>query len=277
MILRYKGEIVVDGLGYCIKIQALRRARFLEHEERETLLWGVGQPFVNGEPVAFRLRNFLSIFIEEEFIGEGFGRLAAQDSHDLRRQLDRRNKILARHFVIDTQCEPAHRPIGLPLQLASPTSDWYFGAPALVLIDDGSGFGIPRDNRDLQHATALPRNRQEWAVRRAPFRTECRQNNVSDFFVPAEHREECLVEKTAPVALCRAEELVAKPETVEECFEPRIVVSTEAGMRAEWVGNGSQRSAQILTQHVLVRYIVGDLPQTVHVVRKGDQSGRHIG
>jgi len=108
-------------------------------------------------------------------------------------------------------------------------------------------------------------------------RTERRQNNVADFFVSAEHREEGFVEKAAPVALRRAEELVAKPETVEERFEPRIIVSAEAGMRAEGVRNSSQRSAQILTQHVLVRYIVGDLPQTVHVVRKGNQSGRHIG
>ena len=92
----------------------------------------------------------------------------------------------------------------------------------------------------------------------------------------AEHGQKRRIEAAALVALGRAQEFVAEAEAIEKRLQPCIVVGAETVMRAEGIGNGGERLAQMLPQHVLVGHIVGHLAQTVHVVGEGDQPRRHI-
>src|SRR6185503_21039654 len=92
-------------------------------EQLQALGARITKPFVDGQTVAFRFRYLLALLIEEQFIIETFGRLAAEKPGNLARQLDRIDQILAGHLIIHTQCVPAHAPIRLPLQLAVSTGD----------------------------------------------------------------------------------------------------------------------------------------------------------
>ena len=96
-----KGEIVVDVARDHVEVQTLRRRRLLIHELREALGARIGQPFLDGEPIALRLRNLLPLGVEEKLVVEALGRLAAQRAHDGAGQLDRIDEVLAGHLVID--------------------------------------------------------------------------------------------------------------------------------------------------------------------------------
>src|SRR5262249_48909155 len=54
------------------------------------------------------------------------------------------------------------------------------------------------------------------------------------------------------------------------------VVGAKAWMSAERVGHPGERLAEMLGYHLLVRDVVGDLSQSVHVVRECDQTGPHL-
>src|SRR3712207_7125282 len=60
--------------------------------------------------------------------------------------------------------------------------------------------------------------------------------------------------------------------SVQEAAQARIVVVAEALVRAERVGHPGQRLAQMLAHHVLVRDVVRNLAQPVHVDRKSHTS-----
>ena len=53
-----KAEIVVDVAWDHVEIEPLRRGRLLEHEERQALRAGIGQPFIDREAVALRFQIF---------------------------------------------------------------------------------------------------------------------------------------------------------------------------------------------------------------------------
>ena len=83
-----KAEIIVDRARDHVEMQPLGRRRLLEHEQRQALRARVGQPLVDRQAIALRLRNLLALLVEEQFVVEAGRRLAAERAHDLRGQLD---------------------------------------------------------------------------------------------------------------------------------------------------------------------------------------------
>ena len=118
-----KLQILVDVARDDVEVEPLRRLRLAIHEQRQALRAGVAQPFVDGQPVALRLGNLLAVLVEKQLVVEAFRRRAAERAADFARQLHRIDQILAGHFVVDAERDPAHRPIRLPLQLAAAAGD----------------------------------------------------------------------------------------------------------------------------------------------------------
>ena len=139
-----EGEILVHRLRDDVEVELLRRARPLEHVEREALRRGVGQPLVDGDAVALRLRNLLPVFVEEEFVVEALRRRAAERGADLRRQLHRIDQVLARHLVVDAERRPAHRPVGLPLALHVAAGYRHFGQLVVRRVAEHDRPGVRR-------------------------------------------------------------------------------------------------------------------------------------
>ena len=115
--------VVVDIARDDVEIQPLRRLRLAVHEQRQRFRRGIAQPFVDGQAIALRLRNLLALLVEEQFVVEALRRRAAERRADLAGQLDRIDQVLAGHFIVDAEREPAHRPVRLPLQLAMAAGD----------------------------------------------------------------------------------------------------------------------------------------------------------
>ena len=143
--------IVVDVARDHVEIQPLRRLRLAVHEQRQRFRRGIAQPFVDGQAVALRLRNLLALLVEEQFVVEPLRRRAAERRADLARQLDRVDQVLAGHFIVDAEREPAHRPVRLPLQLAMAAGDGNGDAlPGLgIVVGDRAGLGVMRRHRHL--------------------------------------------------------------------------------------------------------------------------------
>ncbi len=137
-------EIFIHIARDDIEIQPFGFARLVIHEVLQAFGTGIAQPFIDGQPVAFRLRYLLAFLVEEELVVEAFGRFAAQHAADLSRQLHGIDEILAGHFIIDIQRVPAHAPVGLPLQLAVAAGHRRFETPCCFRIapDDRAGFWI---------------------------------------------------------------------------------------------------------------------------------------
>ena len=160
--------ILVDRARDHVEVQALGRLRLAIHEQRQAFRRGIAQPFVDGEPVALRLGNLLAVLVEEQFVVEAFRRLAVERLADLPGQLDRVDQILAGHFVIDAERDPAHRPVRLPLQLAGAAGHRH--GEALLrfrfLEGDHAALGVMRNHRHLQHHAGLRIDRQERRIGR---------------------------------------------------------------------------------------------------------------
>src|SRR5688500_2755353 len=78
-----KALILVDGARDYVKIEFLRVARPVVHEELQALRISIGKPFVDGEAIALRLRNLLALLVEEQFVVEALRRLAAEGCANL--------------------------------------------------------------------------------------------------------------------------------------------------------------------------------------------------
>src|SRR5690606_3897671 len=94
-----EGQIIINRARDDIEVEPLGGARLLVHEERKAFLRCVGQPLLNRQPIALRLRNLLSLLVEEELVTEAFRGKGAENTANPGGQLDRRNKILAAHLV----------------------------------------------------------------------------------------------------------------------------------------------------------------------------------
>ena len=79
-------QIFIDRAWNRIEIQPFGTLRCVEHELRQAFRRGITQLFLHRQAVAFRLADFLRVFVEEQLIGEAFRRLAAQDAADASRQ-----------------------------------------------------------------------------------------------------------------------------------------------------------------------------------------------
>ena len=215
------------------------------------------------------------MLVEEELVIETGRRLAPQNPRDPRRQFDRIDQVLARHLVIDAERVPAHRPIRLPLQLAFAPGHrgneflMRFGiAPA-----DRTGARVVRQHRRLHDDSGSRVNRQEGRIGRRPLLAQRRQHDRLHLVEAVERAQERLVEPARLISLGRGHEFVVEPELVEKGAQPRIVVSGEAVVFAERVGDLGQRLAEMGGDELAVRDVVGNLAQAVHVVGEGDQPG----
>ena len=270
-------QVIVDVPRDDIEVQPLGGLGLAIHEQRQALRTGVTQPLIDGQPVALRLGNLLTVLVQEKLVVEAFGRRAAQGAADLAGQLDRIDQILAGHLVVDAERDPAHRPVRLPLQLAVPAGDRRGDAFMIdrvrILIGDGAGRGVVGDDRDLQHDAAARRDRQERRIGLRPLGAQRRQHDRHHRLEALQHVQQRRVETPRRVAGGRRQKLVVEAELVEKGAQPRIVVLGEARIGAERVGHPGQRLAEMGRHHFLVGDVVGHLAQAVHVVGKRDQPG----
>ena len=139
--------VFVDVTRDHVEIEPLGRLGLAVHEQRKALGAGVAQPLVDGEAVALRLRDLLAGLVEKKLVVEALRRHAAERAADLAGQLHRVDQILAGHLVIDAERDPAHRPIGLPLQFAAAAGDGRRHALVRVriFVGDGAGLGVMGD------------------------------------------------------------------------------------------------------------------------------------
>src|SRR5579885_2169977 len=87
----------------------------------------------------------------------------------------------------------------------------------------------------------------------------------------SEHRQQRCIEPPRRVTGGCRHELVVKAELIQESTQPRIIMGGETVMRAEWVGYFGERLAKMPRHHILVRHVVWDFAQPVHVVGERDQ------
>ena len=161
-----EGVILVDRLRDDVEIELLGLPRLLEHVEREALGRRIGQPLVDGEAVALRLRDLLAVLVEEQLVDEMLRRAAAEDLADA--VVDRRVGlvVLAEHLEIDAERRPAHAEIRLPLQLHVAAGDRQRASRCRLVVEgDRAGLGVDLLHRHVEHAAALRRDRQERASR----------------------------------------------------------------------------------------------------------------
>ena len=269
--------VLVDGARNDVEIELLGLARSLEHVECQALGRRIGQPLVDRQAVALRLRDLLAVLVEEQLVDEVLRRAAAEDLADP--VIDRRVGlvILAEHFEIDAECCPAHAEIRLPLQLHRAAGHRQRRFLAVLVVEcDGSGLRVDRLHRDVEHAPGLRRDRQERAVGRLALRSQRRQHHLHDVVVARGRAQKHVVEPAGRVVLGRAREFVVEAERVEEAPQHRIVVVAEAlVVAAERVRDRRQRLVQMRLQKGAVRHIVGDLAHPVHVVGEAQKPGAH--
>ncbi len=268
-------QILVDSARNDVEIELLGAPRLLEHEQRQALGRGVGQPLVDGEAVALRLRDLLAVLVEKELVDVVLGRDAAEDLADL--VVDRRVRlvVLAEHLEIDAERGPAHAEIGLPLQLHASAGDGH-GDVGAVLVREGdrARLGVDLLHRHVEHAAAGRRDRKERAIRLLPLGAQGRQHDGHDFVVALDGAEQDLVEAAGLVVLRGARKLVLEAEGVEEAAQHGVVVVAEARIvAAERIGHGRQRHLQIGLEGRAVRHVLRDLAHAVHVVREAKEAG----
>ena len=155
--------VLVDVTRNDVEVEPLRRLRLAIHKYREAFRARVAQPFLDGEAITLRLRNFLARLVEEQLVIESFRRNATEGATDFAGELHRIDEIFAGHFVVDAEGDPAHGPIRLPLQLAAPPGHrrHHLFLGIRVFIGDGAGLGIVRRDRHLQNDSGLWRYGQE--------------------------------------------------------------------------------------------------------------------
>ena len=269
-----EAEIVVDRPRDHVEIEALRRARLLEHEERQALGTGVGQPFLDRQAVALRLRDLLPVLVEKKLVVEAGRRLGAERARDARGELHRIDQVLARHLVVDAERKPAHRPVGLPLQLAAPAGHRGFELLARVRVApaDHPRLRVVRDHRRLHDDAGRRVDRQERGIGGGPLLPERGQHDRLDLVEGLERPDQRRVEPARRIGLGRRHELVVEAEAVEKAAQARVVVGGEARILAERVRHLGQRLAEMPRHHLAVRDVVGGLAQAVHVVGERDQA-----
>ena len=128
--------------------------------------------------------------------------------------------------------------------------------------------------RDLEDPSGGRTGGQEGRIGGAPLVPKGRQHNGLDGVIAAQDLQQALIKSSRPIAVRRRHEGVVEAKPIEEGAQPRIIVRTEAWIFTKRIAHRGQGLAQIFGQHLLVRHIVRDLAQTVHIVGKSDQLGR---
>ena len=182
-------------------------------------------------------------------------------------------KILSRHFVIDAERVPAHRPVRLPLQLATPARHGRFKLlqGRWIAPSDRARGRVMRQHRRLHDHACFRVDRQEGRIGGCPLLAQRGQHDRLHLVEQGEHPQERLIEPPGLVGFGRRHEFVFEAEPIEKGAQHRVVVLGEARIFAEGVGNLGQRLAEMGQDQIAVRDVVGNLAQAVHVVGKSDQ------
>ena len=181
--------VIVDRARNQAEVERLRLLGLAIDIKGEALVRAIGQPVVDRQAVALRLRDLLALLVEKHLVVEALGRSSAEHARDLARLDDRIDEVLARHLVIDPERDPAHRPIDLPLKLAQ-TRERGLLDPFAILVDEGDDArrGVDDIDRNLQHDAGPGADRQHRRIGRAALLTERRQHHVHDRIEPGKHR-----------------------------------------------------------------------------------------
>ena len=280
VLIRERPELLVIFV-HCLRDHVppkpLRRLGLLVHEIAKALRRRVGQPFVDGQPVALRLRNLLPLLVQEQLIGEMLRLLAAQNLADA--VIDRRigAVILAVHLEIDTQRRPTRAEIGLPLQLHLPARHRQRPFAALFVVEgDGMVLLVDMLDRDIKHPPRFRVDRQEAGIGLLTFLAQGRQHDLHDLLITLDRKPQRVVEPAGLVELGRRIELILKPERIQKPAQHGVVVVAKACVFAEGIGDGGQGLLDIGLQQLLLRHVLRHLPHPVHVVGKADQPGRDV-
>ena len=255
-----EGEVIVDIARNDVKMQTLCRSRPLIHELCEAFRAGVGQPLVNGQAVAFRLRDFLPIGVEKKFVIESFRRPSAERPNDCARKLDRVDEILARHFIVDAERIPTHRPVRLPLQLA--ISAGYGSDESLAGLRvaplNRSRAGVAGQKRNLHYNAASWVDRQERGIARRALFSKARQHDFHHCVVSRQHMQQRGVKAAGGIIFGRRGEFIFETEGVEKRPQSRVIVRAKTVMRAERIGHAGERLAQMWRDQLLIGDVVRD-------------------
>ncbi len=271
--------IILDGARDHVVMQALGLARALEHVEREAFGRAVIQPLFDGQAIALGLADLGAFAIKEQLVIEAGGWVAAEHADDLAGEHDAVDQILAGHFIIDAQRQPAHRPIHLPLQLAMAAGDGdgdrVVGAGADV--GDGARRDVAGHDGHLQHMAGDGIDGQERRVGGAAFGAEGGQDDAHHIIIMRQYPQQRRIEHAAGVAFGGGQKLVIEAERIEESTQAGVVVGAEAAVGTERVAHLGQWLTQVFAEHFGVGNAVRHLAQPVHIVGKGDQARLHAG
>ncbi len=267
--------VVVDVARDDVEVQPLRRLRLAVHEQRQRFRRGIAQPFVDGQAVALRLRNLLALVVEEQFVVEAFRRRAAERRADLAGQLDRVDQILAGHFIIDAEREPAHCPVRLPLQLAMAAGDGNGDAFLRLRIVIGDRAGLAR--RARRSAPAAPRrcaDRSAGTANRSPRAP--RAGVGSMIAITASKRSSMRSSAASNCPNCNNRSNSRTRSRNRRCRERHAAAHCCAHRTTDIRSKtdpeyARQRLAEMRRQHLLVRHVVRHLAQPVHVIGKRQQ------
>ena len=189
-------EILVHRLWHHTQVQLLGAFGFAKRVKSHAVARAVFQPVLQRQTIALRLRNLLALFVEEHFVDQRLGRPSAKYARNLAALHAAVGQILAVHFIIDAQSDPAHRPIDLPLQLGFAAQDRLRYDVAIVVETDQTGLGIDDLDRHLQHDAGLLANRQDGRIGRGAFLAQRRQHDVHNALIVAQHVLQRLIKPT---------------------------------------------------------------------------------
>src|SRR5262245_55976501 len=118
-----KLTVLVDVARNDVKVETLDRLRLAVHEQRQALRTCIPQPFLDGQAIALRLGDLLTLFVEKQFVVKSLRRRATERTTDFAGELYRIDQVLPCHLVVDAERKPAHGPVRFPLQLAAAASN----------------------------------------------------------------------------------------------------------------------------------------------------------
>ena len=251
--------------------------RLLIHEVRQAFGGRVGQPFVDRQAIAFRLRNLLALIVQEELIGHVVRFAPAQDLADA--VIDRRvgRVVFAIHFKVHIQRRPAGAEIGLPLQFDMAAGDRKRPfAAGLIIEGDGVVLGVDVLHRHIEDPAGFGVDRQEAGIGLLTFIAQGRQHDFHDGVIAFGGQPQGVIETAGFVEFGRGDEFIFKAEGVQKPAQHGVVVVAKAFKLLIRVGHRGERLLHVLAQHVLLGHVFGHFAHAVDIVGKADQARRDV-
>ena len=245
----------------------------LIHEVRQAFGGRIGQPFVDRQAVAFRLRNLLALIVEEQLIGHMVGFAPAQDLADA--VIDRRvgRVVFAIHFKVDIQRRPAGAEIGLPLQLHMAARDRKRPFAARLIIEgDGVVLGVDVLHWHIEDPARFGVDRQEAGIGLLTFIAQGRQHDFHNGVIAFGGQPQGVIEAAGFVEFGGGDEFIFKAEGVQKPPQHGVVVVAKAFKLLVRVGDRGERFLHVLAQHLLLGHVFGHFAHAIDIVGKADQA-----